>query len=93
MIARWLRWSILALVAGFVLVYAGDWAVFLLRGSPASHITVNRYVTVPLKGNKREFDPLGAADVPCSISLFSQGGLNPCWQVRRDAVREASMEP
>jgi hypothetical protein len=44
---------------------------------------VNRYLTIPLKGNKNEFDYLGALDVPCSISLFSQAGLSPCWQLRR----------
>jgi hypothetical protein len=47
-------------------------------------VTVNRYVTIPLKGNKQEFDYLGSLDVPCSISLFSQAGLSPCWQLRRN---------
>jgi hypothetical protein len=44
---------------------------------------VNRYLTIPLKGNKQEFDYLGSVDVPCSVSLFPQAGQNPCWQLRR----------
>ena len=52
---RWLRRVVVVLLAGFVLLYGGDWAVFKLRGSPRSKVTVNRYVTIPLKGNKQEF--------------------------------------
>ena len=80
---RWLLRGVLVLVAAFVAVYAGDWAVFKLRGSPRSKVTVNRYLTIPLKGNKQEFDYLGTIDVPCSVSLFSQAGQSPCWQLRR----------
>ncbi|MDE3188026.1 MAG: hypothetical protein KGM96_10960 [Acidobacteriota bacterium] len=82
---RWLQRLVLILVACFVAVYLGDWAVFRLRGSPVSKITVNRYLTVPLKGNKQEFDYLGSVEVPCALSLFPHGALSPCWQVRRDA--------
>jgi hypothetical protein len=81
---RWLLRVAVVLVVGFVAAYGGDWAVFRLRGSPRSKVTVNRYVTIPLKGNKQEFDYLGSLDVPCSISLFSQAGLIPCWQLRRN---------
>lgn len=80
---RWLRRTVVALVAAFVAVYGGDWAVFKLRGSPTAKVTVKRYLAVPLKGNKQEFDYLGSSDVPCSISLFPQAGKNPCWQLRR----------
>ena len=80
---RWMLRVAVGLAAGFVAVYGGDWAVFRLRDSPRSKVTVNRYLTIPLKGNKNEFDYLGALDVPCSISLFSQAGLSPCLQLRR----------
>jgi hypothetical protein len=80
---RWLRRAVVVLAAVFVAVYAGDWAVYKLRGSPQSTVTVNRYVTIPLKGNKQEFDYLGTSDVPCSRSLFPQTGQSPCWQLRR----------
>jgi hypothetical protein len=82
---RWLQWLAVVLVAGFVAVYGGDWAVFRLRGSPLSKVTVNRYLNIPLKGNKTEIDYLGTQDVPCSISLFPQAGDSPCWQLRRNA--------
>jgi len=81
---RWLQRVLVVLVAAFVVTYAGDWALFKLRGSPRSKVTVNRYVTIPLKDNKQEFDYLGSIDVPCSISLFSQQGQSPCWQLRRN---------
>ena len=79
----WFRRVLVVLAAAFVLLYAGDWAVYKLRGSPSSTVTVNRYVTIPLKGNKQEFDYLGSMAVPCSISLFPQAGQTPCWQLRR----------
>jgi hypothetical protein len=84
---RWLlhglQRGIVVLAVAFVAVYAGDWMVFKLRGSPCSKVNVNRYVTIPLKGNKQEFDYLGSIDVPCSVSLFPQGGQSACWQLRR----------
>ncbi len=49
---RWLLRIAVVLVAVFVAVYGGDWSLFKLRGSPRSTVTVNRYLTVPLKGNK-----------------------------------------
>jgi hypothetical protein len=72
------------LAAVFVIVYAGDWAVYRFHGSPQSKVTVSRYVPIPLKGNKTEFDYLGTQDQPCTVSLFSQGGLSPCWKLRRN---------
>ena len=81
---RWLLRITVILMAGFVAAYGGDWAVFRLRGSPRSKVTVNRFLTIPLKGNKQEFDYLGSVDVPCSVSLFPQAGLSPCWQLRRN---------
>jgi len=80
---HWLRRVVLVLAVVFVATYAGDFAAFKLRGSPQSIITVNRYVTIPLKGNKQEFDYLGSMPVPCSVSLFPQAALTPCWQLRR----------
>lgn len=82
---RWLLRLTVVLMAGFVAVYAGDWAVFKLRGSPSGKVLVKRYLTIQLKGNKQEFDYLGSLDVPCSISLFPQAGQAPCWQLRRNA--------
>jgi hypothetical protein len=81
---RWLQRGLLVLVVAFIAVYGGDWAVFKLRGSPSSTVTVDRYQTVPLKGNKIEYDYLGTEEVACSVSLFPQGGQSPCWRLRRN---------
>jgi hypothetical protein len=81
---HWLKMIAMVLAAAFVVAYGGDWAVFKLRGSPSSKVTVNRYVTIPQKGNKQEFDYLGSVDVPCAVSLFPQAGQDPCWQLRRN---------
>ena len=81
---RWLRRVLVVLAVAFVATYTCDWAVFKLRGSPQSTVTVNRYLTIPLKGNKQEFDYLGSIDAPCSVSLFPQAGLSACWQMRRN---------
>jgi len=72
------------LAAVFLVLYAGDLTVYHLRGSPQSKVTVNRYVTIPLKGRKSEYDYLGTLDQPCSISLFPQSGESTCWQLRRN---------
>jgi hypothetical protein len=81
---KWIRRIVIVLVAAFVLLYGGDSLVYKMRGSPHSSVAVRRYLTVPLKGNKSEFDYLGTNDVPCSESLFSQDGESPCWQLRRN---------
>jgi hypothetical protein len=81
---RGLQRGLLIVLLGFIAVYAADWAIYRLRGEPSSTVTVNSYQTVPLKGNKVEYDYLGTADVPCSISLFPQGGQSPCWRLRRN---------
>jgi hypothetical protein len=80
----WVQRVVVVLLVAFVATYAGDWALFKLRGSPQSKVTVNRYVTVPLKGNKQEFDYLGSIDMPCSVSLFEQAGQSPCWKLQRN---------
>ena len=91
MVKRWIRRIVLSLVVGFIALFAGDWLVFMLRGSPRSDVEVRRYLTVPLKGNKLEYDPLGTLRVPCSISIFPQPGLDPCWWVRRRTKEEVPL--
>ncbi|MGD0831004.1 MAG: hypothetical protein ABR907_08690 [Terracidiphilus sp.] len=87
---RWLKAGVVILVVVFVAAYGGDWAIYKLRGSPTSTVTVNRYVTIPLKGNKQEFDYLGSLEVACSVSVFPQGGRGTCWQLRRNPNQGAS---
>ena len=82
---------VVILVAASVGLYVGDWAVYKLRGSPQSQVTVNRYLTIPLKGNKTEYDYLGSTAVGCSVSLFSQDGESACWQLRRHPTETTRM--
>jgi hypothetical protein len=91
LIVRWGIRVVLVLVAAFVVVYLGDWGVFKLRGSPQSTVTVSRYLTIPLKGNKQEFDYQGTMAVPCSQTLFPQNGLSPCWQLRRNTNQTVTL--
>lgn len=90
-ILKWLRRVALTLVAAFVIVYVADWAIYRLRGSPQGSVKVSRTLVVPLKGNKSEYDYLGTSDVPCSVSLFSQGGESPCWQLRRHPTQDTTI--
>jgi hypothetical protein len=84
MIRFWIQRVAIVLVAAFVVIYAADCAIYKLRGSPTSSVTVNRFLTVPLKGNKIEYDYIGAAQETCSLSLFPQAGQSPCWHLRRN---------
>ncbi len=81
---RWIQRGAVIAVAGLLAVYAGDWAVFKLRGSPTSIVTVNKFMSVPLKGNKIEYDFVGTTDMSCSASLFPRSGLSACWRLRRN---------
>jgi hypothetical protein len=82
-LGRWIFRITVVLGLVFMAVYVGDWAVFRLRGSPMDKVTVSRYVAIPLKAQKTEYDYLGTMDVPCSEALFMQAGQSPCWQLRR----------
>jgi hypothetical protein len=88
---RWLIRVVVVLMVGFVVVWVGDWAIFKLRGSPMSKVTVNQFQTVPLKGTKVEYDYLGSTDVPCSQSLFPQAGQSACWQLRRNPNQNTNL--
>ena len=91
LLGRWLlRVAVVAGIA-FVLLYVGDLCVFKMRGSPQSNVTVNRYLAIPLKGNKTEFDYQGTLDVPCASALFSQGALSPCWKLRKNPNQGITM--
>jgi len=85
---RWLFVWMLRIVAVvavlFAIVYTGDWAIYRLRGSPKSKVTVNKFVSIPQKARKTEIDFLGTFDAPCAVALFDQGGESACWQLRRN---------
>jgi hypothetical protein len=82
-IGRWGERVGLALVVACLAVYGGDSALFRLRGRPQCTVTVTRYIAVPLKGNKTEYDDQGTLEVACAKALLPQAGLSPCWWLRR----------
>jgi hypothetical protein len=83
LLPRWLFRIPLATLILLALAYGGDSAIFAIRGNPLDQVTVNRYLAVPLKGNKTEFDFEGSQPVPCARALFPQAGHSPCWYLRR----------
>jgi hypothetical protein len=88
---RLIRFIAIGLLAGAVVTYAGDWLLFNLRGSITSRVTVSHFLSAPLKNNKQELDYLGSEEVPCSVSLFPQGGHTPCWYLRRHTNQTTSI--
>jgi hypothetical protein len=82
-LGQWIFRAFVSMAACFLVTYLGDWIVYHLRGSPTATVTVNRYMGVPLKGQKEEYDYLGSVDVPCAVSLFPHGGQDPCWHLRK----------
>lgn len=80
---RRFSWAVLALVVCAAALYLCDYAVYRLRGSPQASVPVQRFLAVPLKGNKTEYDFQGGGDAACSRSLFGQDGMSACWRLRR----------
>ena len=83
---RWLIRTLLVAAASFVVIYLGDVCVFEMRGRPTASVTVERFMVVPLKGNKQEYDPMGTIVEPCSKTIFPQSGLEACWALRRHPI-------
>jgi hypothetical protein len=82
-VRRWAGWIAAALAGAAVVLYAGDWLVYNLRGSRTETVEVSHFLSAPLKNDKEELDYLGSEEVACSVSLFPQGGHSPCWYLRR----------
>jgi hypothetical protein len=83
-LGRWLARALLALAAFSVAAYIVDSIVYLARRSPTSTVTVNKFMGIPLKGQKEEYDFLGSQQVPCAVALFPHNGQDPCWRLRRN---------
>ena len=70
------------------ILYALDFAIFHVRGGSAlSTVAVDQFLSTTLKGNKAEYDYLGAANQACSRTLFPQYASSawnpPCWWLQR----------
>lgn len=81
------------IVIACVLFYALDFAVFQIRriqGSGMSTVSVDQFLSTPLKGNKAEYDYLGTASQACARALFPQYAAStwnsPCWYLQRHAT-------
>ena len=89
---RFLRLAAIVLLVAALALYAGDWLIFKLRGSPVDTITVSLFDSVPLKsGNgtsKQEIDFLGQEQWTCTRTLFpfppyQHDQSSPCWYLRK----------
>ncbi len=88
------RRVLLALVTLFVLLYLVDSAWYELRvlvsklGPTTGSVHRIRLLAISAKGNKIEYEIDSVhpeEDVPCSHSIFPQGGNRPCWYMIRHA--------
>jgi len=83
---RWIKWIVVGVLIAAVLVWAGDWAVWRVRGGAVGTVQVTWFQVAELKGGKEDFYPDGEGEVGCSVSALPQGGMKPCWWVRRHPV-------
>ncbi|HTQ96009.1 MAG TPA: hypothetical protein VMH89_04350 [Candidatus Acidoferrum sp.] len=88
------RRVLLAVLALFILTYIADVAWYQLRliipklGTSTGSVHRIRLLAISSKGNKVDYEidaNKPEEDVPCSRSLFPQGGNPPCWYMVRHA--------
>jgi hypothetical protein len=88
------RGALIALLALFVLLYLFDFTWYEIRviipklGATTGSVHRIRLLAISSKGNKIEYEidaTQPEEDVPCSHSLFPQGGNRPCWYMVRHA--------
>ena len=89
-----LRRLVLAVLILLALLYLADFSWYELRlhahslGPATGSVHRIRLLAIPNKGNRAtyELDQVHPEeDVPCSHSVFPQGGAQPCWYVTRHA--------
>jgi hypothetical protein len=83
-----LKHAVMVLLSASVALYAGDWLVYRYRvahGTAFDSVQVSQFLSVPLKGQKEEYDYLGQQQVECVRTLLPWAGADPCWWVRRHA--------
>jgi len=79
----WLLRGLLGFAVVSLVAFAVDLAIYKLRGSPHASVAVSRFIEIPLKGQKTEYDFLGTANLSCAIALFPQDAQDPCWYLKR----------
>ena len=82
--------AIIALGA-FVVLYAGDYAVFQIKmsknGGAGALGTVTSYYGTALKDGKMEIFTDQPLTETCAHSIFPHGGYRPCWYASRNNVK------
>jgi hypothetical protein len=78
------------LVISLAILYALDLSVFevrRMRGGGMGSVAVDQFLATTLKGNKAEYDYLGATNQKCSRTLYPQYAESnwniPCWWLAR----------
>jgi hypothetical protein len=85
-VVRWLVRVVLGALLLAAVAYPVDWAVWrvrVARGGGMGSVQVDRFTVAELKGGKEDYYPDGTDTVPCSRSLYPQGGNGVCWWVER----------
>ncbi len=85
-VVRWLVRVLLGALLVAAVAYPVDWAVWrvrVARGGGMGSVQVDRFTVAELKGGKEDYYPDGTEIVPCSRSLYPQGGNGVCWWVER----------
>jgi hypothetical protein len=84
--AAMLARSVLALLVIAAVAYPVDWAVWRSRvaaGGGMEQIEVRTFIVGELKGGKEDYYPQGSSMMPCSKTLYPQGGNMACWWLER----------
>ena len=79
-----------AVLVTAVLLWVCDWAVYRIRaarGTAFDSVQVEEYLSTALKGNKQEYDYMGAAEMSCARAIFPHGGAPACWWLRRHTTQ------
>lgn len=85
-VIRMLVRGVLGVLLLVAIVYPLDWAVWRTRvsmGGGMGAVQVDLFVVADLKGGKQAYYPQGTVTMPCSKSLYPQGGNGVCWWVER----------
>ena len=85
-LVRVLAKTLAGLVLLAMIAYPLDWAVWRIRvahGGGMGSVQVDRFTVAELKGGKEDYYLDGTTVVPCSKSLYPQGGNGVCWWVQR----------
>lgn len=87
-LTRLAKRAAIAVLLAAAVVYLGDSVAIRFPGRERFDVVqINKYLAIPLKGGKTEYDFDGTEDVTCVRALFPQLGRSPCWYLRRQQER------